>query len=282
MLQPRASTQDADALRKAPGLTILAKLMISFVGFILLLGVLLVVVYRELVPDLVRHQIELRAESITKSFGAAALQPLIERNYLGVNRVAEATAGLPDVAYATALNTRGIAVAGIFGELDRFDRHFAELVRQQGFPKDVAQQHRMTGEQAFGSKIFTVGGQEILEYAMRLGESGAEVHVGLFTAGMQEAINATLTPLIILLLVMAVVGGGAFFLVSQSVSVPIRQLSEQADYISKGHLDREIDIKAGGEVWQLAESFKRMQASIKFSVIQLRRQQAKQREEGQS
>jgi len=72
---------------------------------------------------------------------------------------------------------------------------------------------------------------------------------------------------------MALAGALVVYLVAKTVSEPIRELSRQAEYISKGHLDREIDIKAGGEVWQLAESFKRMQASIRYSIMQLRRRQ---------
>jgi methyl-accepting chemotaxis protein len=72
---------------------------------------------------------------------------------------------------------------------------------------------------------------------------------------------------------MALGGAVAVFLVAKTVSEPIRELSRQVEYISKGHLDREIDIRAGGEVWQLAESFKRMQASIRYSIMQLRRRQ---------
>ncbi len=259
--------------QSAPGLSILTKLMISFFGFILVLGVLLVLVYQRYVPALVLDQIDVRAESVTRSFASAALKPVVERNYLRVNKIAEATAELPDVAYASALNSKGMSVAGIFGDMERFDRNFADLVRQQGFPKEIVERTRLKPDTDFARTSFTAGGQEIVEYAMRLGDSGAEVHVGLFTAGVQQAVDATLFPLLILLGVMAVVGGASVALVARTVSRPIRQLSEQAEYISTGHLDREIDIKAGGEIWLLAQSFKRMQASIKFSIMQMRRRQ---------
>lgn len=278
MSQPLDSRQEPELAGKAPGLSILAKLMISFIVFILLLGALLVVVYQRYVPALVRDQIELRAESITKSFAAAALQPVVERNYLNVNKIAEATAKLPDVAYATAVNDRGIAIAGMFGDLGKFDRLFGELVGQKGFPAEVIDKTRLSADQDLDQTELEIGGQRILEYAMRLGQTRSEVHVGLFTADVEDAIAATLWPLIILLSVMAVTGIAALYWVSRTVSVPIKELSIQADYISKGHLDREIDVKGSGEIWQLAESFKRMQASIKYSIMQMRRQQAKQRE----
>jgi two-component system sensor histidine kinase VicK len=177
------------------------------------------------------------------------------------------------VAYAAAVYQRGIPVAGVFGNLETFNPHFAALVKQQGFPKAVLEQNRLPEGVTSSKKRFEVGGQQILEYALRLENTGAEIRVGLFTAGVEQAIDNSLVPLLILLLVMALAGAGALVLVAQTVSRPIHELSQQAEYISMGHLDREIDIKAGGEIWQLAESFKRMQASIKYSVLQMRRHQ---------
>ncbi len=258
------------------GLSILAQLVLSFVAFIILLGVLIFVVYQHFVPPLVEEQIDLRAEAITRTFASGALQAVVERNYLQVNKLAEGTSKLPGVAYAAAINNRGIPIAGIFSDLNQFDATFAQLVKQGGFPRDLFQGHALPEGSDRVKARFSVGDQEVLDYAMRLGESGAVVHVGLFTADVDRAVNNTLLPLFGLLGIMAVVGIGAVALIARAVSRPIQQLAEQADYISHGHLEREIDIKASGEVDQLAQSFKRMQAAIRYSVVQLRKHQAKQ------
>lgn len=258
---------------KVPGLSISAKLIIAFFGFILVLGILLVLVYRHYVPALLLDQVNLRVESVSRSFAAAALQPVVERNYLRINKMAEAIAGLPDIAYVAAINPRGIAVAGVFGNLGKFDPNFAALVKQTGFPKEIVGRNRLAPDQEYEWKTFEVGGQQILDYALRLEKTGAEIRVGIFTTGLQQAIDTTLIPLFVLLGVMTLGGALAVYFVARTVSVPIRKLCDQAEYISMGHLDREIDINAGGEVWQLAESFKRMQASIRYSITQMRRRQ---------
>lgn len=260
------------ARRKPPGLSIAVKLMLTFLGVIFVLGTLLVVVYQHYVPGLVQSQIELRVESVTRAFASAALPAVVERNYLRINKIAEATAKLPDVAYAAAVNDRGIAVAGIFGDLGKFNPHFSALVEQQGFPREIVEQGRLEPDLEFRRHNLDVGGQRILSYTLRLPNTGAEVQVGLFTSEVEKALRATLLPLLTLLGAMAVVGTIALILVAGTVSRPIRQLSEQAELISMGQLDREIDIRAGGEIWQLAESFKRMQASIRYSIHQMRRQ----------
>ena len=216
---------------KAPGLTIATKLMIAFFGFIIALGLLLVPVYRHFVPPLVLDQVNLRAESITRAFAAAALQPVVERNYLRINKMAEGIAGLPDVAYAAAVNARGIAVAGVFGDLSKFDANFAALVKQTGFPKDIVTHNRLQPNQESGRATFEVGGQQVLDYALRLENTGAEIRVGIFTTGIQHAIDTTLIPLFILLGIMALGGALAVYLVARTVSDPIRALCAQADEI---------------------------------------------------
>lgn len=58
---------------------------------------------------------------------------------------------------------------------------------------------------------------------------------------------------------------------SRSVIHPIRYLSEVADRISMGDLDAPIRIKATGEVGLLAESFERMQTSVKAAIERLQK-----------
>jgi HAMP domain-containing protein len=58
---------------------------------------------------------------------------------------------------------------------------------------------------------------------------------------------------------------------SRAVIHPIRYLSEVADKISMGDLDAPIRIKGTGEVSLLAESFERMQTSVKAAIERLQK-----------
>jgi methyl-accepting chemotaxis protein len=118
-----------------------------------------------------------------------------------------------------------------------------------------------------------------MDYALRLPQTGSVVHVGLFTQHVNAAVTASLEPLLFLLLAMALIGTVVLMLVARTVSRPIRLLSEQAEKISMGSLDEMIEINAGGEVWQLAHSFKRMLASIRYMTEQVRQNQEKSRGE---
>lgn len=259
--------------QKAPGLTIAQKLVLAFMGLILALGGLLVLVYERYVPAMVIQQVELRAESVARSFAGASLKPVVERDYLLVNKLADGISKLPDVAYAAAINNRGLAVAGLFGAMDGYNQSFITSVNQNGFPKDIVERTQLAEGQDSARRIITIGGQEVMDYALRLPQTDSVIHVGLFTSKVEEAREATLIPLLIILAVMAVAGTMTVVLVARSVSRPIRQLSAQAESISMGRVFDDIEIKAGGEVWQLAESFKRMQASVRFAMNQMQRAQ---------
>lgn len=53
-------------------------------------------------------------------------------------------------------------------------------------------------------------------------------------------------------------------IISKGIVKPLRQLTQAADSISKGNLDVKLEIKTKDEVGDLADSFERMLASIRF------------------
>lgn len=61
------------------------------------------------------------------------------------------------------------------------------------------------------------------------------------------------------------------YLYSRTVVRPIRHLSEVADKISMGDLGATIDVKGKGEVLVLAQSIKRMQASVRAAMDRLQK-----------
>jgi methyl-accepting chemotaxis protein len=266
----QSPSQTAQPKAKVPGLKISTKLILTFLGFITLLGALLVITYQKYVPPLVNEQIAQRTYAISQSFASAALEPVLTRNYLRVNKIAEITAKLPDVAYVAVINKKGIAITGQFSDLSRFSSDFSALVKEKGFPKELIGLNQVAAGQKESRKELTVGGQRIFEIALPLGESEAVARIGIFTENVEKALRETLYPLLILLVVMGVVGTGAIALIAKTVSVPIRQLTEQAHAISTGKISQTIDIKCGGEIWELAHSFSRMQTSIKYIMEQLR------------
>ena len=257
--------------KKQSGLSIGARLIMTFLGFVAILAISLTLVYKRYVPTLVNEQVDLRAIAITRSFASAVLEPAMVRNYLRVNKIAEMTVKLPGVAYAAVFNKRGFPIAGIFGDLSQFDQEFVSKVKKSGFPKDIAVQNKAVSDTEISKKTLTIGGQSVLDISLGIGQNDVEVHIGIFTGDINKAIRASLMPLLSLLAIMAVLGTIAIVFVSYTVSKPIRQLTQQVHDISMGQLDLNIDVKGGGEIGALVESFKRMHASLKILAKQMKK-----------
>lgn len=61
---------------------------------------------------------------------------------------------------------------------------------------------------------------------------------------------------------------------AMSISRPMRHLAEVADQMSMGNLDVQIDVESKNEIGQLAESLRRMQASLTGAMERLRQRKA--------
>lgn len=277
---PRPSSEDwnvdqeqhtEDRTSSSGGLTIGKKLLLLFSAFILVTGSVLAFVYMKYVPALMNNQIDLRTYSISRSFSAAIQQPLLIKNYLLVNKMAATNTKLPGVAYVSVLNKKGVVIAGIFGDNERFTPEFMQTVKEQGFPKEISTQNLIPSGEKESSLDFSVGGQKIHDVAVAIGDTGGEAHVGLFTEDVEKAIRKSLIPLIALLVAIALLGCASFFLVARTISSPIRMLTQAAEKISLGDIDLPIDIQGGGEIGELAASLERMRFSIKAAMNRLRR-----------
>jgi methyl-accepting chemotaxis protein len=86
------------------------------------------------------------------------------------------------------------------------------------------------------------------------------------TREMQVVGGVALTGIVIALLLA--------FAVSRSITRPVSHLAEVADRISLGELDVEIDVHGSNEVGQLADSLRRMQASLRSAIERLRQRRA--------
>jgi HAMP domain-containing protein len=253
------------------GLTISKRLLLLFTLFIIAMGSILTFVYMKYVPALMHKQINLRTFSISASFSAAIQQPLLVNNYLLVNKITEANARLPSVAYVVVINKKGVVVAGIIGDQTRFTPEFVQKVEKNGFPQEIATLNRIPvgkSERAIG---LSMGGQKIHDVAVSVGDTGGESHVGLFVEDADREVRESLTPLIVLLAAMALIGGISFFIVAKTISTPIRTLTQAAERISLGDIDAPIEVKTKGEIGELATALERLRSSIKLAINRLQK-----------
>lgn len=257
--------------QKTTGLTISKKLLYLFLAFILITGTVLTLVYLTYVPALMHDQIDLRTYSISRSFSAAIQQPFLVKDYLLVNKTAETNAGLPGVAYISVIDKKGIVIAGILGDSKRFSADFLKKVKENGFPKEISTQNKISDGEKKSAFDLSFDGQKIHDVAVKIGDTEGEAHVGLFTEDVEKAVRKSLIPLILILTVIGFLGYLSFLLVARTISTPIRLLTQAAEKISLGEIDLPIEVKGGGEIGELAASLERMRFSIKTAISRLRR-----------
>lgn len=94
-----------------------------------------------------------------------------------------------------------------------------------------------------------------LEWGLLVKLDCGEAVAPLEAIGMQIIVFTSLLILVALLLAL---------LVARALVKPLRELELAADRISKGDFDVEIDVRSNDEVGDLADSFERMVAAIKF------------------
>lgn len=257
---------ETDKTVSARNLTIGKRLLLLFSLFIISMGGILTFVYMKYVPVLMHDQIDLRTFSISASFSAAIQQPLLVKNYLLVNKMTEANAKLPGVAYVAVINKKGIVVAGIIGDQARFTPDFTQKVEKEGFSREMVTLNSIPAGKSESAMDLSMGGQKIHDVAVSIGDTGGESHVGLFVEDVEREVRKSLTPLLVLLAAMALIGGIGFFLVAKTISTPIRTLAQAAERISLGEIDFPIEVKTKGEIGELAAALERLRASVKVAI----------------
>jgi sensor histidine kinase regulating citrate/malate metabolism len=253
---------DSHQTTQPPGLLIATKLILILLSFITITALIMSMIYQHYTHDLIMKQINLRTYSISHSLSDAVLEPLIERNYLRINKITRGFSKLPGVAYVVVSNDKGHAISSVLGDESRFDANFIAQVRNQGFTGEQIQKNPLAKDEKQAEYNLILGGQDIYEVALKVGDLAAKARVGLFIQDIKESADAVLKPIVITFAIILLLGGVVAWWVGQSIAQPIRLLAKEAEKISMGQRGEFGQIKTSGEVWQLSHAFSRMQHSV--------------------
>lgn len=247
------------------------RIIFPFLILVALAGAGMTALYLSFVPDIISNQISLRAQSISRSFSAGILQPLMLRNYLAVNRTASMHADFPDVAYVAVLNQKNLVVAGIMNKKGEFSEQFREQIDKNGFPMEVISENEISAGSDISVKDVVAGGRKIHDAAVRIPDSLGVVHIGLFKENAERDIRSAFWPIILLLVVFSAAGTIVMLSMSRSIIVPIHRLTKAAQKIALGNTEEPIRIQGKGELETLATSLEMMRRSINMAIARLRR-----------
>ncbi|WP_339138164.1 MAG: zinc-ribbon domain-containing protein [Candidatus Electrothrix sp. GW3-4] len=247
-------------------------LAIMLVG-LLSISTIFVHFYLKTIPDVLQHQLELRSQALTESLKGTIASPLSRKDYLTVNQEVKRISKLSGVAYVAVRNKQGVVLAGFFGNLNRFDNHFAQKNKEKGFQTDFLTKNTITpGTEEAGVKL-RVGGLSVYDQVMALPAPGGELHVGLYVDELEKHfLKALFSPLTLALLLLFVLSAYILFvLLDKLITEPMRSLTNVANRISLGELDLAIMAAGPREIRELGAALERMRHSIKVAMERLSR-----------
>lgn len=126
---------------------------------------------------------------------------------------------------------------------------------------------------ATGSEGYFLLGGSAIDYSNELLTSATDALKADFQARSDAANSSFMTYGLSSMLGIIVALGLALF-ISATITRPMRHLADVADRMSLGELDVDIDVEGDNEIGQLAESLRRMQASLRSAIERLRQRRA--------
>ncbi len=240
-------------------------------GFLVVNGTFAYLGYKY-IPELLYEQVNLRSSAITSSFYQSVQEPLKEGNFLQVAKSAELISKIPDVAYVAVVNEKGVAVVGLFGEINRFDLSFYAKAKKSGFPVHVLKANTLGADHLDREARLTIGGQSIHDKAVKLPEINGELHVGIFVGSINKSLqDVFLSPVVLAIMIIPWVSGLlAFFLLARYITTPLKDLTAIVHRLSLGELDLTIEPHGPRELRDFSRAFERMRYSIREAINRLK------------
>ena len=230
------------------------KIAAAFSGIILLLGMAVIGIVYFFTGDALHKQVDYRAMAIATNLSDASAGHMARRNTLELDALIAKYGRLDGVSYAYIRDAKGEIVASSL----------------QPFPSELKQYVTANGQRSASSREVTLRGRSAYETRVPIleGQFGA-VHVGFWADSVQQDVRKTLLPIVSLIGLCLIVGIAVSVMITGKVIKPILELTETAEEISRGHLDRMVTVESRDEVGELARSLERMRASLKAAMVRL-------------
>jgi HAMP domain-containing protein len=229
------------------------KIVYTFSGLILLLGVLVIGIVYHFTNNALQKQVDLRAAAIATNLADAATGLVSRKSTLELDALIAKYGRLDGVAYAFVQDPKGEILGSSV-------RPFPTELKDSG--SDIAM-----------SRMTSLRGSEVYETrsAMLDGQLGS-ARVGLWAETVKDDVRSTLLPIMGLIGACVALSIGLSVMVASKTVRPILELKAIADDISRGRLDTAVAIQSNDEIGELGRSLERMRASLRAAMIRLNRE----------
>lgn len=230
------------------------KIVKTFVGTTLFIGLLLIGSVYYVMVDAVQRQVNQRALAIARNLSDTAVTYVLAKNSRTLHEVLAKYARLPEVAYAFVENPKGKVLGNSSGN---FSNELASLLGGPDLRNDRRTPTTLAGEKLYDTRVPLLNG-----------EIGA-VHVGVWQSAVDKEVNQALWPITGLLLIILVVAVMLAIWMASRISKPILTLAQSTDQISRGELDLPVGVESNDELGDLGRSVERLRSSLKAAMVRL-------------
>ncbi len=231
------------------------KITISIVLVILFLGLAVIFVINQVLPEALRKETKLRGISMARNLSGRSLNPILTDNRFELKELVDEEKRLgEDVVYAFIMDAKGNVLAHTF---------------KDGIPIELKTDNLVTPSQI--SSIQLLKTQEGFIYDIAAPVSAWNEIIGIVRIGMNEenirkTINETLGMVIVVTILVMLLCIFIGFGLSSLIVKPIRELQRLVQEITEGKLGTKIDVTTNDEIGQLATSFNKMTEELKGSI----------------
>jgi HAMP domain-containing protein len=232
------------------------KMVTSFSGLILILGILVSAIVYFLTGNALRKQVDLRATAIATNLSDASAGFVSRKSTLEIDALVAKYGRLEGVAYAYIQDPKGGIIASSV----------------QPFPSEIKDSSPIAPRERSRSRVSNLRGRAVIETQVPVldGQLGS-AHVGLWADAVEREVNATVLQIVALVAVCLLMGIFLAAILAGRTTRPILELKSIADHISRGQLDTVISFHSNDEIGDLASSLERMRASLKAAMVRLNR-----------
>ncbi len=206
--------------------------------------------------EIILNEGKKRAISNALYLAALSKAPLLMYDYTKLEQNVVEVAKEPDVVYAMILDSDGKVLAHS-SRTDLLGTRLKDRISINSITTNtkLVQEYR---DKKTGDVIWDIS-TPIYEQNVKWGV----VRIGFSKNSLEHEIAQNRKNLIILALIAIIFAGGIATLLADKITYPIKELSEATLLVSKGDLNRKINIKTGDELEELADTFNHMIDELK-------------------
>ncbi|MGE5173795.1 MAG: PAS domain S-box protein [Betaproteobacteria bacterium] len=236
------------------------KILAMTTGIILFLGLMMVFFVRTALYKTPLAKLQQRGISIAKNLAQESTNPLLTGRFIEL-MIRDLKRSEDDIEYIFLLDASGEVTAHTF---------------DNGFPVDMKGVNHAYPAQPFSIQRITSAQGAVLDIGVPLvNGTGGTAHVGISEGPVKQGVDDIIRKVIWIIAVTLAVGIVSAFILSASITKPVRELAAAAQAVENGNLSTRVRASSSGEIGLLGTAFNNMINARRKAEEDLKRSEKK-------